>query len=115
MKIKDSNITLMVKNMDKACAFYAMIGLKLKKRWEDYYAMYEAPGVVIGLHPSDGKPKGSGDASIGFFIENIKDAEKLLTKNKVKFKFDDGDSGKYIHFKDPDGNILYFTQPSWKY
>ena len=115
MKISGSNITLLVNNMDTSCAFYKMLGLKLKKRWDNFYAMYTAPGIVIGLHPANGKTKGSGDASIGFFIKDIDAAEKRLTKNKVKFKSDNGDSGRYIHFKDPDGNILYFTEPSWKY
>lgn len=115
MKINESNITIMVKNMDKTISFYKMLGLKLKKRWENYYAILAAPGVVIGLHSSDSKPKGSGDASIGFMIDNIRADEKLLTKNKEKYKFDEGGSGSHVHFKDPNGTILYFTQPKWNY
>ncbi len=115
MKINEANVTLMVKNMDKSIQFYEMLGLKLKHRWENHYAMMEAPGVVIGLHPADGEPEGSGDTSIGFMIDDIKEAKNLLKKNEIKFKEEDGKSGAYLHFKDPNKNQLYFSQPKWKY
>jgi predicted enzyme related to lactoylglutathione lyase len=115
MKINDSNVTIMVKNMDKAISFYENIGLKIKARWGDHYAMMTANGVTLGIHPANGKAKrSSGTVSIGFMIKDITEAEKLLKKNKIKCKGqNDGKSGIYLHFKDPDGTILYFVEPKW--
>jgi len=57
--------------------------------------------------------KGSGNVSIGFMIENFDDVKKLLEKNGIQFRTDDGKSGTYAHFKDPDGTLLYFVKPKW--
>lgn len=111
MKIIQSNVTLMVKNLDKALDFYLALGLTLKNRWGDHYAMVEAPGVIIGLHPSDGET-GMDSASIGFMIDDLKEAQELLTKLSVKFEAANGKSGAYLHFADRDGNRLYFTKPA---
>jgi len=113
MKLTNSNVTIMAKDLDKSIAFYESIGLKLQQRWDNHYAMISGPGVTLGIHPSEEKPEGSGSVSIGFMIENVKEVEELLSKNKIKFKTEDGKSGTYTHFKDPDGTILYFVLPKW--
>jgi len=114
LAIKDSNITIMAKDMNKSIHFYESIGLKLKQRWGDHYAMISGPGVTLGIHPSDGKPEGSGSVSIGFMVDNFEDVKKLLEKSGIQYKTDDGKSGTYAHFKDPDGTILYFVKPKWE-
>lgn len=114
VKITETNVTIMVKNLDQAIQFYENIGLTLKNRWGSHYAMVETTGITIGLHPTEKEFNSSGDASIGFMIEDINDAKSLLDKHSVKYTAEDGKSGKYIHFTDLDGTILYFTQPSWK-
>ena len=43
-------------------------------------------------------------------INDIKDAETLLTKNNIKFKRGDGKAGIILNFLDPDGTNLYFGQ-----
>jgi catechol 2,3-dioxygenase-like lactoylglutathione lyase family enzyme len=114
MKIKDSNVTIMVKNMDKSIDFYQKIGLKLQQRWGDNYAMISGGGVTLGIHPGGDKKSSSGTVSIGFMIKDIKKAAALLEKNKIKFKAQqDGKSGSYIHFSDPDKTALYFVEPNW--
>jgi len=113
MKIKESNVTIMTKNMDKSIQFYESIGLKLQQRWGEHYAMISGPGVTLGIHPSEEKPEGSGSVSIGFMIEDFDDVKKLLEKNGIKFKTADGKSGTYAHFADPDGTVLYFVKPKW--
>lgn len=114
MKIQDTNVTIVVKDMDKSIGFYKKIGLKLKKRWGDNYAMISTKGLTLGIHPGGNKKSSSGSVSIGFMIKDIKKAEALLKKNKIKFKEEkDGKSGIYIHFSDPDGTFLYFVQPKW--
>jgi predicted enzyme related to lactoylglutathione lyase len=114
LKIKSSNVTIMVKDMDKAIAFYQSIGLELKQRWDNHYAMVAAPDIVIGLHPGGDRQMSSGSLSIGFMIDDIDAALALLQKENIAFtKEDDGKSGIYAHFKDPDGTLLYFVKPKW--
>ena len=114
MKITGSNVTLMVKSMDKSINFYESIGLKLQNRWGNHYAMMTAPGITLGIHPKGKKKPNSGTLSIGFMVKKIKEVETLLKKLKIKSKSqDDGNSGLYVHFTDPDGTILYFVEPKW--
>lgn len=114
MIINDANVTIMITDMDTSVTFYQMLGLTLKQRWENHYAMLTAPGVVIGLHPSEAIPA-SSQVSIGLMVDDITDAKKLLDANGVQYRFDDGKSGAYLHFTDPDGTVLYYTQPKWNY
>ena len=61
MPIKDTNVTIMVKDMDASIAFYQSIGFTVKARWGAHYARITAPGITIGLHPSsNGTPANSG-------------------------------------------------------
>jgi len=114
IKINDSNVTIMVKDMGKAIKFYESIGFTIKQRWDNHYAMLSATGITLGIHPADSKAVSSGTVSIGFMIDDINDAIKLLETNNIIHDFqDDGKSGKYAHFKDLDGTILYFVQPAW--
>ena len=115
MKLTGSNVTIMVKDMNKSIAFYESIGLKLLQRWDDNYAMIEGPGITIGIHPGGDEGSGSGDLSIGFFVDSYSEAEALLNKNKIviTLKDPDGKSGKYLHFNDPDETALYFVEPGW--
>lgn len=99
--------------MDKAIAFYESIGLLLQQRWENHYAMIGTTGVTLGLHPGGDKGSSSGSVSIGFMIQNIDEVRDLLKKNGIAFNEDKGKSGHYLHFKDPDGTILYFVLPGW--
>jgi predicted enzyme related to lactoylglutathione lyase len=114
MEITDANITVMVTDMEVSVNFYQMLGLTLKQRWENHYAMLTAPGVVIGLHPSEAIPS-SKQVSIGLMVADINEAKKLLDEQEVNYVFDDGKSGAYLHFTDPDGTVLYYTQPKWNY
>ena len=114
IKITGSNVTIMVKDMDKAIAFYESIGLILKQRWENYYAMVITEGITIGLHPAKDAELNSGSVSIGFMIVDLEEAKALLNKNNIIYQAeDDGKSGNYLHFKDIDGTVLYFVKPKW--
>lgn len=114
MEIKDANINVMITDMDASVNFYQTLGLTLKQRWENHYAMLTAPSVAIGLHPSEAIPP-SKQVSIGFMVEDINEAKQLLDEQNIKYVFDDGKSGAYLHFTDPDGTVLYYTQPKWNY
>jgi len=113
MNIKDSNITINVKDLDKSISFYESIGFTLKQRWSSYYAQLTAPGIVIGLHPSfeSNAHLNSGGISIGFTtddFEGTKNELNLLGIETVERKEEGGD---FIHFQDPDGTFLYFIHP----
>ncbi len=112
--ITGTNVTIMVADMDRAISFYESIGVKLQQRWENHYAMMTTAGLTIGIHPSGSDNTSSGTLSIGFMIDSIDATQKLLQDNNISFsKEDDGKSGIYLHFKDPDGTILYFVKPMW--
>lgn len=115
MQLTGSNITIMVKDMNKSISFYESIGLKLKQRWGDNYAMIDGPGITIGIHPGGDDESGSGDLSIGFMVNSFAEAKELLKKNNITItqEADDGKSGNYLHFIDPDGTLLYFVEPKW--
>jgi len=114
MKITGSNVTIMVKDMDRSIEFYQPLGLSLMNRWDDNYAMLQGEGITIGIHPADGMVLTSGSVSIGFMVDEIIDAKARLSSHGIFFdEQNDGKSGIYLNFKDPDGTHLYFVKPMW--
>ena len=114
MTIKEANLTLMVRNMDASVAFYQSLGIMVKNRWGNHYAQLSAPGVTIGLHPSDkGVTGSSGNASIGFTVDNIEEGRKLLASKSIALTERKEEGGQFLHFADPDGTALYFIKPKW--
>ncbi|MEP6847207.1 MAG: VOC family protein [Panacibacter sp.] len=85
MTITDTNITIMIKNMDRSISFYQSIGFTVKNRWADHYAQLTAPGVVIGLHPGNDEhlTGGSENVSIGFTASNFEEAGTLLNNRPL--------------------------------
>jgi len=108
--ITTSNVTVMVKNMNEAINFYTGLGLTLKQRWEDYYAIVIAPGISIGLHPAKKINERTSDISIGFGVEKIKEVEERLKELGVQFQRSEDGIGIYAHFQDPDGTPIYFME-----
>jgi catechol 2,3-dioxygenase-like lactoylglutathione lyase family enzyme len=115
MIIKESNITIMVKDMDESVSFYQSLGLTLRNRWGNHYAQLTAPGIVVGLHPTgeNNLTGGSGNVSIGFTTENFEDAKSHLQKLSIPVTTREEEGGQFIHFTDPDGTSLYFIKPKW--
>jgi len=108
--ITTANVTVMVKNMTQAIDFYLGLGLALKQRWEDNYAIVTAPGVSIGLHPAKQITQRSNDISIGFGVEQIKEVEARLKELGVQYQRSEDGVGIYAHFHDPDGTPIYFME-----
>ena len=115
MTIKDSNITINVKEMDRSISFYQSIGFNVKNRWGNNYAQLTASGIVIGLHPtSNGNLAGnSGNVSIGFTTDNIEETKSSLEQLSIDVTERNEEGGQFLHFSDPDGTALYFIKPKW--
>lgn len=114
MKITGSNVTIMVKDMDRSINFYQSIGLALKQRWDNHYAMMGTEGITLGIHPRSTEETSSGTLSIGFMIQKCEEAREVLKAANISYEeVDDGNSGLYLHFKDPDGTVVYFVEPRW--
>ena len=114
INIAGTNVTLMVKDMDASIRFYENISLTVQNRWENHYAMIGTTGITIGIHPAgDRIDLNSGSVSIGFMLDKINEGKELLDTNSVTYKIDEGKSGTYLHFKDPDGTVLYLVESKW--
>ena len=105
----------MVSDMDRSIQFYQHIGLTLKNRWNNHYAMLFSPGVIIGLHPAtDANLKNnSGNVSIGIITDNLEETKSELQKLSITITERQEEGGQFIHFSDPDGTSLYFIKPKW--
>ena len=115
MTILESNITINVKDLDKSISFYKSIGFEFANRWGDHYAQLTAPGIVIGLHPTNttNLKDGSGNVSIGFTTNNFEKTKSDLLELSIRIKHRKEDGGEFLHFNDPDGTALYFIKPKW--
>jgi len=56
----------MVKDRDMAIGFYEKIGLTLKQRWDNDYALITSEGINIGLHAPERNETGSDIISLCF-------------------------------------------------
>jgi catechol 2,3-dioxygenase-like lactoylglutathione lyase family enzyme len=113
MIIKDSNVTINVRDLDKSISFYQSIGMTVKNRWGEHYAQLTAPGIVIGLHPtSDANLKAnSGNISIGFTTDDFEETKSAMQKLTIMTTERQEEGGEFLHFVDPDGTALYFIKP----
>lgn len=114
MTIKNSNVTVNVKDLGKSVSFYESVGLTVKGRWGNYYAQVTAPGLTIGLHPSQHLPGNSGNTSIGFTTDDLDDARKMLENLSIETSYAKEEGGEFLLFKDPDGTALYFLKTKWQ-
>ena len=112
--IQNSNITVMVTNMDTAIKFYTeTLGFKLKNRYGNNWADIEGPGIAIGLHPSGNEVIKGNNLSIGFKVKDLGQAIKAMEEKGVKFKIHDDTKVRLAFFTDPDSNDLYLAQSEW--
>lgn len=115
------NVTVPVSDMDRAVRFYSeVLGLKLAYRFGGHWASLElGKGLTIGLHPASSEtPRSKGGMAIGLELSGaIEDAVRVLEGRGVRFQgtVNEGKSGKFAHFEDPDGNTLYLAELNWRH
>jgi len=116
--IKETNVTVIVGDMERAVEFYTKtLGLELKARWGDEFAQVAAPGTIIALHPAikgGARPGDSRSISIGFSVDSLDKTIKGLKAKGVKFpRVTDDGPVRLAFFGDPDGNPLYLSESKW--
>jgi catechol 2,3-dioxygenase-like lactoylglutathione lyase family enzyme len=114
-----SNVTINVPDMDVAVHFYTeVLGLRLRARYGPEFAVVEAPGVTIALHPQqqDAQP-GAAAISIGLGVESLETTMRLLSSRGVTFDGEilDDDPVRIAFFRDPSGVPLYLCEENaWR-
>src|SRR3989442_1460951 len=81
----------------------------------------ETPSRRAGPHPGRGRAPAvpgpsKGRTAIGLELEGTTEqAMKTLGAKGVKFEgiIDEGKAGRFTHFHDPDGNLLYLAELNW--
>lgn len=110
MKVSNCNITVMVLDMDRAIDFYTnTLGLTLKQRYDNHYAEIDAPGLSIGLHPTDQANFGN-NISIGLGVTEFDASVEELKGKGVDVQVNQDGWIRLGSFKDPDGNDLYLAE-----
>ena len=114
MEILNSNVTINVKNLDSSISFYESVGFSLKQRWGDHYAQLTAPGIELGLHPSDNvSSHNKSGISIGFTTKDFNATRNELSGQGISVTERSEEGGDFLHFTDPDGTALYFIRSKW--
>jgi catechol 2,3-dioxygenase-like lactoylglutathione lyase family enzyme len=115
----ESQITVMVPDMEKAVRFYtATVGLELKARYGNEFAVVAAPGLTIGLHPQPAVPSSNAPAmSIGLGVESLETAMQRLSARGVHFigAIREDPPIRVAYFAGPGGEPLYLCEQSeWR-
>jgi predicted enzyme related to lactoylglutathione lyase len=126
------HFAVVVKDLDKAAAFYQVV-FELKRVWREDLeigsAIYMSDGVInLALLNFKGKEgsRASGLAEgasfvgahhFGFQVDDLAATQKRIEANGGKFFFDLGDDrhGNFERkFKDPDGIIFDISESGWQ-
>ena len=105
-------VTLHVSDMKRSLDFYTQrLGLKVKARYGEEFAVVEAPGLTIGLHPAT-KSSGPGNISLGFAVDDVEAGRDQLQGRGVDSQGDvvSDPPMRFVFFKDPDGIQLYLAE-----
>jgi len=115
----EGQVTLMVPNMDEAVRFYTeTLGLRLKTRYGDEFAVVEAPGLTIGLHPlPTAQSQQTHAMSIGLGVEGLEATMKELSARGLRFigPIREDPPIRIAYFAGPGGTPLYLCEQSeWR-
>ncbi len=115
----ESQVTLMVPDMDEAVRFYTTaLGLRLKARYGNEFAVVEAPGLTIGLHPMPTTHSSQAPSiSVGLGVASLETAMKQLSARGVSFigTIREDPPIRIAYFSGPGGTPLYLCEQSeWR-
>jgi catechol 2,3-dioxygenase-like lactoylglutathione lyase family enzyme len=115
----ESQVTLIVPDMEEAVRFYTTtLGLRLKARYGNEFAVVEAPGLTIGLHPRPAAPSSQTHAmSVGLGVESLEAAIAELSARGVPFigAIREDPPIRIAYFMGPGGTPLYLCEQSeWR-
>ena len=112
---RSANVTLFVADFDRSVHFYQeSLGFSLRERHGGNWAVVEAPGLSIGIHPA--RMNGPSEIlaegfALGLQVEHIDDAVATLSGRGVTFSNRREDAGaRFADFRDPDGLPLYLVE-----
>jgi catechol 2,3-dioxygenase-like lactoylglutathione lyase family enzyme len=115
-RFNESMVTIIVADMERSIDFYTKrLGLPLKTRYGNEFAIVEAPGVTIALHPApNDTPAREGSLSIGLGVDSVELSMKQLAQRGVAFAGEivADPPMRFAFFKDPDGVELYLAERS---
>jgi catechol 2,3-dioxygenase-like lactoylglutathione lyase family enzyme len=115
----DSQVTLMVPDMDEAVRFYTeTLGLRLKTRYGNEFAVIDAPGLTIGLHPLPAAQSPQAHSmSIGLGVESLEATMQQLSERGLRFigPIREDPPIRIAYFAGPGGTPLYLCEQSeWR-
>ncbi len=109
--LNSCRVNVMVSDINAAIEFYAgKLGLELINRYGDHYAEIQAPGLMIGLHPTSDKIKIGNNLSIGFGVTEFDLTIKDLEAKGIEFTMEEDGWIRLAHFTDLNGNQLYLAE-----
>jgi catechol 2,3-dioxygenase-like lactoylglutathione lyase family enzyme len=112
------NVTVVVKDLDKALKFYQdKLGLRLafydkKHDWICFDTGRTALSLTMPWNKRAKKLIGAR-TGVSFYVDDITKTYRTLKKNKVKFHLAprrEAWGGKLANFEDPDGNRFFLLQ-----
>jgi catechol 2,3-dioxygenase-like lactoylglutathione lyase family enzyme len=115
----ESQVTLMVPDMEEAVRFYTeTLGLRLKTRYGNEFAVIDAPGLTIGLHPlPTAQLPQAHSMSIGLGVESLEATMQQLTARGLRFigPIREDPPIRIAYFAGPGGTPLYLCEQSeWR-
>jgi catechol 2,3-dioxygenase-like lactoylglutathione lyase family enzyme len=115
----ESQVTLMVPDMEQAVRFYTeTLGLRLKTRYGNEFAVIDAPGLTIGLHPlATAQSPQAHPMSIGLGVESLEATMQQLSARGLRFigPIREDPPIRIAYFAGPGGTPLYLCEQSeWR-
>ena len=111
-------ITILVRDLDEAVKFYTgTVGLELKSRYGNEFALVQGPGISIGLHPAKDGNQEPGRTSIGLSVDSLEAAMESLSQRGLQFTrgITEDPPMRFAFFTDPNGVELYLAQETeWR-
>ena len=102
-------------DIDRSVKFYEdVVGLKLARRDDGNWALFEAGPVNLALHGAiEGRPFKAGGATAVFRVDDLDDARVALEGRGAEFEEHVGEVqgfARFASFRDPDGNIVQIIE-----